>query len=344
MKRIVFIIVGFLILLAIPVTVYLVSQRQEIRQKAAPATTLSLSPATVSAKAGDTFTLEVKIDTADNQVVASELHVTFDPNFLQAQSITNGALFPNILTSGVVESAAASIAVGAASSTQPVKGTGTAAIIRFKALAKTTTPTSVRFASTTFVGGLGESSTNVLVGTSPAQVTISDAAGATTSAQTSTGSASLSQNPALSLGNTSSSSAQASSSAVTITSPAQSSAATSSQPMITGKAPPGSVVTIVIHSTGTITATVTADANGNWSYTPTTPLDPGSHSVVASATNPATGQVQTSTIPFVVASGGAGSGSQSAIPVTGAVENTIILLSISLLMLLGGLLLPALAR
>ncbi len=339
MKRIVFIIVGLLILLAIPLTVYVVSQRQEIRQRAAPATTLALLPASGTVNAGDTFALEVKIDTAGNQVVAAEIRLAFDPNFLQAQSITNGALFPNILSSGVVDSGTASISVGATNSTQPVTGTGTAAVVRFKALAPTSTPTSVRFASTTFVGGLGESNTNVLVGTSPAQVTITGTSGAsesgTLSSTESASLASLSQKE-------SSKSAQASSSAVIITSPSTTSAVTTSQPTIQGKAPPGSTVTIVIRSSNTITTTVVADANGNWSYTPTTSLDPGSHSVLASATNPVTGQVQTSTVPFVVAGGTGGSASQSAVPVSGTTENTILLLSLGALIFLTGLFLPAL--
>ncbi|MFZ5845082.1 MAG: cohesin domain-containing protein, partial [Patescibacteria group bacterium] len=161
MRKKLFIIVIFLTL-AIPATIFLAVQRQELRQRAAPATTLSLSPGSLTKKVGETFSIEVVIDTAENQVVSADIYLTFDPTKLEAQTITNGALFPNILTSGVVASGTASITVGAPSSAKPVKGTGTAAVVRFKALEATTTPASIRFAANTFVGALGEGATNGL--------------------------------------------------------------------------------------------------------------------------------------------------------------------------------------
>ena len=113
MRKRLFIIFIFLTLIAIPATIFLAVQRQELRKQAAPATTLSLSPSSLNKKVGETFSVEVLIDTAANQVISSEIYLTFDPTKLEAQTITNGALFPNILTSGVVESGKASITVGA---------------------------------------------------------------------------------------------------------------------------------------------------------------------------------------------------------------------------------------
>lgn len=334
MKRVVFIVVSVLILLAIPVTVYLVRQRQELRKKAAPATTLSLTPATVTKQVGETFSLEVTIDTGENQVVAAEVHLIFDPDKLEAQTITNSTLFPNILTSGVVDRGTASITVGAADVKTPIKGGGTVAVARFKALAGTTSPISVRFAQNTFVGGLGEGSTNVLVGSTPATVTVTGAATVTPTATPSGSLLSTSPTPTL----IATGSAQATSSAVQIVSPGTSSSVSTTTPTIKGKAPPGSTVTLTVYSTPQ-TIVVKADSSGNWSYTFSTPLDTGPHNVVASATD-TSGQTQTATTSFVVAAGASGAATQSAIPVSGNISWTYILIASGLLLLATGLIFP----
>ena len=343
-----------LTLVAIPVTVFLAKQQQDARAKAAPATTLSFSPATITKKANETFPLEVRIDTAENQVVAAELHITYDPEKLEAQTITNGALFPNVLTSGKVERGSASITVGAASATTPVKGTGSVAVVTFKALSQTTSPISVRFAATTFVGALGESAANVLISSTPATVTITGEGGAVAT-PTPTGAAQTTITPtptkAPTLNGTltptptksATQSAQATSSAVLITSPVDDTSVASAQPTIQGKAPPGSTITLTIYS-NPITVTVTADANGNWSYTPTAPLEAGPHNIVASALDPASGQTQTATTSFVVASGGSGSSTDSATPIAGTLETTMILLAIGILLMGAGALIPAFIR
>jgi uncharacterized protein (TIGR03382 family) len=56
-------------------------------------------------------------------------------------------------------------------------------------------------------------------------------------------------------------------------------------PVITGTAEPGSTITVIID--GQVVGTVKADASGNWSYTPTTPLTVGPHEVKTRATDEA---------------------------------------------------------
>ncbi|EPX56913.1 Large repetitive protein [Cystobacter fuscus DSM 2262] len=63
-------------------------------------------------------------------------------------------------------------------------------------------------------------------------------------------------------------------------------------PIYSGTAEPGSTVTVIVDGSP-LPQTVTADANGNWSLTPTTPLDQGPHTVTATATDTA-GNVSTS--------------------------------------------------
>lgn len=346
MKRVGLLLVVGLMLVAIPVTIFLVSNSQELRKRAAPATTLAFSPGAISKKVGDTFSVDVTTDTGANQVVAAELHLVFDPVKLEAQTITNGPLFPNILASGIVDRGTASITVGAQSATKPVTGTGTVATVKFKALEKTDAPIQIRFAPNTFVGSLGEGSTNVLTGSTPATVTITDGgtntSGTASATPTPTPATTLTPTPTLKAGTTPTPTPKAASpSAVLITSPVKDASSPTNKPTISGKATPGSTVTLTIYSTPQ-TVVVTADANGNWIYTPVTALDPGPHSVVATATDP-TGGTQTATTTFVVATG-TESATQSAQPVSGTAEITYVLIALAILFVASGIVIPVVIR
>ncbi|HYO55704.1 adventurous gliding motility protein AgmC [Archangium sp.] len=70
-----------------------------------------------------------------------------------------------------------------------------------------------------------------------------------------------------------------------VESPAQNGSVDTLTPVISGRAEPNSTVTIIIG--GQVVGTVRTDASGNWSYTPTTPLTPGSHQVQVRATDEA---------------------------------------------------------
>lgn len=71
------------------------------------------------------------------------------------------------------------------------------------------------------------------------------------------------------------------------------------QPLFTGKAVPNETVTITINSDQTITATVTADRNGNWQYRPNVPLEPGTHTITMRTVD-ASGLMRVITQSFVV--------------------------------------------
>jgi hypothetical protein len=68
-------------------------------------------------------------------------------------------------------------------------------------------------------------------------------------------------------------------------------------PTLTGTAEPGS--TVSTYDNGKLLGTVTADASGNWSYTPTTPLNEGLHEFTATATD-AAGNTGPGSTPFTV--------------------------------------------
>ena len=171
MKKIVFFVVGFILLITIPAIVYFVGQQQDIRSKAAPATTLLFSPTTVTKPVDEQFSVNVDMNTGTNNVTAVKVVVTFDSTKLEATSITNGAFAPKITASGVVAAGTASITVAANNTTDPMQGTGTIAIIRFKGKAATTTPIQLKFDTTTFGSGLTET-TNVITTMGTASVTI----------------------------------------------------------------------------------------------------------------------------------------------------------------------------
>lgn len=335
MKKLFFIIVGILLLTAIPITVFISGQRQELRKRAAPATNLSFSPSSLTKKIGDIFSLDITIDTASNQVVAAEIHVIYDPNKLEAETITNGPLFPNILAAGTIQSGEATITVGALSTTSPVTGTGTVAVVRFKALATTASPISVRFSPATFVGGLGEGANNVLINSSPATISITSSnqqSGYPTSTPMPTlrPSGTISPTPIIP---TLTPTPTTTPSTLTITSPSTDDAIMTELPTFTGAAPPNSQVTLTIFSPPE-TFTTTANSLGQWSYTPTTPLTTGPHSltVTTDGTNP-----QTTSRTFIVGSAAQSNGAQSAIPESGNVSTTIIIISVALFLLTTGL-------
>jgi hypothetical protein len=73
--------------------------------------------------------------------------------------------------------------------------------------------------------------------------------------------------------------------AVAITAPANGSTTMNSRPPITGTAEPGSTLTLVID--GGTPVTVTVDPMGRWTFTPTTDLANGMHTVAATATDAA---------------------------------------------------------
>ncbi len=347
-KLFLFVSIG-LMLLAIPATVFLVGKNQEVRKKAAPASTITLAPTALTKKVGDTFTLEVKLDTASNQVGVVQIRIVYDPAKLQGLDITNGPLAPSIRVSGKIDPVGkASITVSAKSTAEPITGAGTVAVLTMKVIDSSASPVSVRFAPApeTFANAIGEGENNVLIGTTPSNITLLRADGTQETATTSvtpppsvtitttpTGTPSGSLTPTLTPTLAATGSAEATPSSITIDTIAENEQVLTDKPTFSGTAPPGSTVTLTIYSEPK-TVVVTVDENGNWTYTPDEALEPGPHTVVAVASDPTTGETQTTTVPFVVDASGSG------IPVSGSVDMTIMLIVVGVIFLLSGALIP----
>lgn len=180
----------FLLLLAIavPASVYLVLQQQEIRGRAEPATTLSFDPVTLTRAVGDTFTLNIMIDTGTNSVSGAELHIQYDATKLTAIAIDIAPMpfLPRVLVQGSAQGGFAFITLGAQPS-QPQLGTGTLATLTFRATASTAgAPTFVRFTTDTAVAGTGEIGNVLASQPAPASIVIGTAATPTPTASTPT--------------------------------------------------------------------------------------------------------------------------------------------------------------
>ncbi|MBD3942225.1 hypothetical protein IF188_11010 [Microbacterium sp. NEAU-LLC] len=82
-----------------------------------------------------------------------------------------------------------------------------------------------------------------------------------------------------------------------ITSPTDGSSTDDTTPAVSGTAEPGSTVNVVID--GVLAGSTTADENGEWTFTPTSPLAPGEHTITATATD-AAGNVGPASAPVTV--------------------------------------------
>ncbi len=352
MKKIITIIVLLFLTIAVGITVYLVKQRQDLQNHAAPSTTLSLQTDNAAPQVDQQFTTTVKIDTGGNTVTAVELHITYDGTKLQGVSITKDASLSQELVAGVINNGTASITVGS-SPTTPIQGTGTVAVLVFKALSPGTA--QIGFADNTQAAGVGEQG-NVLQSKIPVNITIGSGAATATPTPTQIPGATATPTPTTQPGatvtptpttvsgatNTPTStplsggtvtlsvtptpiSSSAPSSSVTVSSVSNNQTLGSTQPTFSGKAPAGAKIVLTVYSDPQ-TITVYADASGNWSAQTPAPLDAGSHKLVALATA-TTGQTTTTTVNFNIG-----------LPVTASPFATIAFLVIGFVFLSFGLL------
>lgn len=172
-------VVAILLLLTLPIGVFFLQQGQDIRSKAAPATTLSFSPTTITNKTvGDTFDVVVNINTGANVIQRMYISLGYDGELLEVVSpIINSANFPNITASEIIELNEAAIGIGT-SPTQPFNGTGNVATFTFKVKSTSSTSSQITATADTFAYSPGEGSINALIG-SPTPVTVSFTGGST---------------------------------------------------------------------------------------------------------------------------------------------------------------------
>lgn len=174
---------GFILILliAIPLTVYLVQKQQEIRGKAAPSTVLWFVPDSTTVQVGQTVSFDLMVDPGNNQVSFIKLNINYDAAKLKVVTdgfTPNSAAFPTILQEPVYESGSisATLSVGA-DPTKVIQKTTKIATVTFEALEQTDpgTPTQITFNNQTQVLSIASGDVfneNVLSTTKPAIVTI----------------------------------------------------------------------------------------------------------------------------------------------------------------------------
>src|SRR3989344_2798285 len=87
-KTIFSIIVGVLILISLPVALFLLNRQQDIRQRAASTTTLSIIPDSTDQTVGNAFDAKIMLDTGTNQITAVDLELTFNKDLIAIDAFT----------------------------------------------------------------------------------------------------------------------------------------------------------------------------------------------------------------------------------------------------------------
>lgn len=188
------IVLGIIVVLlaAIPLVFWQVSQQQQTQSSAAPATILSFQPAVVTTTVGQKFDVDIYLDPGTNNVLSTNFTVTYDPTKLA----TTGAGFtpithPDAATPGfpgTVEGptyTANGIFINFSVGTNATKAIATKtkiATVSFMAKAATSTSTPISFSEpyASSIVGLDAGEDNVISSANPATVTINAAAIAAT--------------------------------------------------------------------------------------------------------------------------------------------------------------------
>lgn len=175
-------LVGFLlvVVIAIPITVYLVQQQLQTRTEATPSTTLSFTPGTQSAEVGEDVTFDIKLTPGSNLVSYVKLVMKFDPTKLSTSEENfkvNSASKLSILQGPVVGADTISVALSIGSDpTNVIKTPTTIGSVTFRVTDESALPTDITFDTTTEVRSIsGDSDAyneNVFLSGTPASITI----------------------------------------------------------------------------------------------------------------------------------------------------------------------------
>ena len=199
---------GFIVvlLIAIPLTVYLVQQQQKTKSGAAPATTLGFNPASKTIGVNDTVNLDVMMNPATNQVSFIKLIINYDETKLATAAAgstvcptrpndalcPNIAAFPSVLQGPIYGPGTISVTLSIGGSPQNIVQTATRiATLSFQAIASTdpgTTQITIDQPQSQVlsIASTDQFNENVLSTVSPATITITAAVSSPTPTPTPT--------------------------------------------------------------------------------------------------------------------------------------------------------------
>lgn len=255
-KGLIFSAIGMIVLFAgIIAGVLLVKRNQDFREKAAPASTLRITSTSSSVNPGDTFNLDVLMNTGENSVTGVDIVVNFDASNFEVSSITKGTGISNLTSEirNTFDNTAGTVTYSAYTldKNNGVNGSGVA-VLRISMRAKDSATSGsylFDFASSTAIAGTGEGQ-NVLIDTTPVTVNLttsgtSNPTATATATATGTGSSATATPTA-----TATTTGTGSSRTATPTATSTSSGSASSTPTGTGQS--------TVTSTATATATATS--------------------------------------------------------------------------------------
>ncbi len=171
-KVIISLVVIFVLIIGVGVGVYLVQQRQELRTKAEPATTLQLVSDNSAPEVDEIFSVDVDISTNENEIYIAQLEIKFDPDTLEALEVTPGSFFTNPEITGPVinnDNGTVFYELKLPLGLDPQGGNGTIVTLTFSA--ETLGITVIDFGSNTVVGASQED-VNVIAALIPATIDI----------------------------------------------------------------------------------------------------------------------------------------------------------------------------
>ena len=277
-------VVGFFLtmLLAIPATVFMVGQQLTTSTKAEKSTTLSFSPVSETTVVGEKISFDIYASPGTNLVNYIKIVLKFDPSLFSADEGSFVA-DPNsklVITQGpTTSSGSLSVVLSTSNPSDSINSDSKLGSVTFDVLQASSSSAQISFDSDLVqirsVGSSDSITENVFLNGTPATVTFSD-----DSSSSSTPEQSADDTP-------------------TLLTPSSNESVPDQTPVFEGTAKPNETVNITINSSQTITAKVTADSSGNWTYTPTTQLEPGNHTVTISSRD-SNGVLQTITKTFSV--------------------------------------------
>ncbi|OGH38202.1 MAG: hypothetical protein A3B44_00930 [Candidatus Levybacteria bacterium RIFCSPLOWO2_01_FULL_38_21] len=187
-KKLILFGLAAILLIAIPLTVYLVQKQQEIKSRAAPSTTLSFQPLTATVSKGQDVSFDVMMDPGSNFVSFVHLVIDYDTTKLTKSGdgfVINTTVFPGfdpskppVPTYDPAGKITVDLAVGSNPTASIQKQTKIGTLtLKATAITDPGTPTKITFDSQTQVlTSQGDQfNTNVLSTTNPASVTITEA-------------------------------------------------------------------------------------------------------------------------------------------------------------------------
>lgn len=141
------ILTGLLMLLlvsGIGVGVFLARNRTQLSSQAAANVGLGFNPAQIDTQLDQTFEATVTIDTSDQSVTGTELHISYDPQLFILESFEKGTFLPNSVGQSEIDNGSANITlIPNLSNLSPGKGKGDLAFLKFKVIRTSTTPAEI---------------------------------------------------------------------------------------------------------------------------------------------------------------------------------------------------------